>query len=125
MLISYKFSNDFLDAFDQLWYGTSSANVSSTFTEDIKDDGTWLVTLEVPGCKSKDVQITYDSGIVRVKAKKGSHEIERAIVVKRGYDPQTASAHVEDGILTLMMKQKESARPKVIPVLDASNRHIE
>lgn len=125
MLISYRISNDILDAFDQLWYGTSSANVSSTFTEVVKDDGTWLVSLEVPGCKSKDVQITYDNGIVRVKAKKGSREIERVIVIKKGYDPQSASAHVEDGILTLMMKQKEAVKPKIIPVLDTNSRHVE
>ena len=125
MLVSYKFNNDILDVIDQLWFGTSSANVCSTFAEVVKDDGTWLVSLEVPGCKSKDIQITYDDGIVRVKAKKGTREIERAVYVRKGYDPQAASAHVEDGILTIMFKRLESAKPKVIPVLDANQRSAE
>lgn len=125
MLVSYNFNNDILDAFDQLWYGTKSANVSSTFSEEIKPDGTWIVSLELPGCKSKDVQVTHDSGIIRIKAKRGSRETVRAIYVRKCYDPETASAHVEDGILTLSMKQKESLKPKVIPVLDVNQRSTE
>lgn len=125
MLISYKFNNDILDIFDQLWCGTSSANVSSTFSEQLKDDGTWLVSMELPGCKSKDIQITYEDGLLRVKAKRGTREIERAVYVRKGYDPQTTTAHAEDGILTLVLKKFESEKPKIIPVLDGNKRLTE
>jgi HSP20 family molecular chaperone IbpA len=118
----YRINNDLLDLFDQLWYGTPAENASTMYSEQVKDDGTLVMLIDLPGCKVNDIQVMNEGNVVRVKAKRGQKNIERIVSVKKGYDSSTAVASIEDGVLTIVMKQFESAKPKNIPVLDLSKR---
>lgn len=107
-----------------------------TLTEGLdvyEEDDKVVVKAAVPGVPSDKVDITYEDGVLRIKARVEESEEEkkkRKVVYRmekvasfdytttfpRPVDEKSIEAHVEDGVVTVSAKIAEAAKPKKIPV---------
>lgn len=107
-----------------------------TLTEGLdvyEEDDKVIVKAAVPGVPSNKVDITYEDGVLRIKAKVEESEEEKkkrkvvyrmervasfdyTTTIPRPIDEKTIEAQVEDGVVTVTAKIAEAAKPKKIPV---------
>lgn len=74
-----------------------------------------IATIDVPGCKAEGIELSLTNGTLSVKAtrtKGGYSSFDTQIGTD--YDPETAEADVEDGVLTVtVMRFKEKISKKI------------
>lgn len=74
-----------------------------------------IATIDVPGCKAEGIELSLTNGTLSVKAtrtKGGYSSFDTHI--GNDYDPDTAEAEVEDGVLTVtVMRFKEKISKKI------------
>jgi HSP20 family molecular chaperone IbpA len=74
------------------------------------------LTLDVPGIKKDDLDISIADRVVSVEAKRGKREFKGIYELDHSYDPSTASAVLEDGVLTLTFERLPETKPKKIEI---------
>ncbi len=90
------------------------------------------VEVELPGLEAKDVEISLEDDVLRIRGERrfssevkeeNYHRIERAygmfersIPLPRKVDEEKVSATVSDGVLKIEMPKVEEAKPKKIPI---------
>jgi HSP20 family protein len=95
-----------------------------------------VVRALTPGVSSEDLDIQYHEGVLTLRARSqapGSHddwtwhlreipygEMVRSITLPRQIDAEHAQASFTDGVLTLRMPKTEQAKPRTIPIQQAS-----
>ena len=95
-------------------------------------DDKLTVEVELPGLEAKDVEISLEDDILRIKGERkfssevkeeNYHRIERAygmfertVPLPRKVDEEKVSATVSDGVLKIEMPKVEEAKPKKIPI---------
>lgn len=79
-------------------------------------DGVTTLSLDLPGFKSADLDISLERGILTIKAKSARDEIDSSINVGVEIDPDKADAKLEDGVLTISLHQLESTKARKVPV---------
>nr|PZN89536.1 MAG: hypothetical protein DIU52_12940 [bacterium] len=95
-------------------------------------DDELLLSVELPGMKRQDIQVTIDDGVLTIRGeKKEEHEekekryhlwerrygaFERSFTLPRSVDPQGIKARFEDGVLKIEMPKSKQARGKRIEV---------
>ena len=110
---------DTLRLFDDL-YGTSWTTRSKTSTAaayrtEIVDDGL-VLSIDLPGVKSKDLSVQVTGRDVKVSGKHRGEEFKQTYKIAKEYDPETVSATLEDGVLTLSFKKSVGNETKTIEV---------
>lgn len=73
-------------------------------------DGT--MTLDIPGVKKEDLEVSIDNGYLSVKGKRHNPEktyFQKYYVGKK-YDTEDIKAKLEDGVLTLTFAKKEEKK---------------
>jgi HSP20 family protein len=100
---------------------------------DIKDEDKMLVvTAELPGVDSKDVEISIQDNVLIVKGEKRSQReetkdtyrcversfgsFERRVQLPNDVDSEKAEASMDNGVLTLRLPKLESASARTIPI---------
>lgn len=86
----------------------------SAWNLDVKADRI-IATVDVPGCKAEGIELTLSNGTLSVKATrtKGGYASFQTHI-GTDYDPDTAEAEVEDGVLTVtVMRFKEKISKKI------------
>jgi HSP20 family protein len=92
----------------------------------------YLVTVELPGVKLEDLQITLEDGLLTIQgerhyahdsSKEQVHRVERssgafrrAITLPAHVMADEVEATIEDGVLRILVPKAEQAKPKRIPV---------
>lgn len=74
--------------------------------------------LDVPGVKVKDLSIEIDMGKLRVSGVRADTQlkIDHQYVLTDMYDPTTATASIEDGVLNINVKKRPENLPRKIKV---------
>lgn len=94
-----------------------------------------ILFADLPGVEEKDLDITFEKGILKLTAPKKSAQFaglehtfgrasqaaayERSFTVSKHIDPDGFAARLADGVLTLTMKKVKELQPKRIPVKTA------
>ncbi len=107
-----------------------------TLTEGLdiyEEDDKVVVKAAVPGVPADKVDVTFEDGVLRIKAKVEESEEEKkkkkvvyrmdrvasfdyTATIPRPIDEKTLEAKVEDGVVVVTAKIAEEAKPKRIPV---------
>lgn len=97
-----------------------------------EDDNQLVVTVDLPGVRREDIQISFDDGVVTIAAeRKGDTEVkedgylrrerytgryERRLAVRTPILVEGIKAAYRDGVLTVTLPKSEAAKPKQISV---------
>jgi HSP20 family protein len=119
--------------FDQQWPAAPSATGSGGFTPlaDLEeDDDAYLLEVELPGVKKKDVSIEFDDGRLVITGER--HERERTgwlrrqdrswgvfryeIALPAAVDEEHLSATLDDGVLTVRVPKSTNAKRRRVEV---------
>ena len=103
-LISSHLTKSFLDHY----YSTDQNSLYHKFVQ--KDDGTISLRMEVPGFTKDTLWVQLMDGVLNVSGKYKSdgvtHKVNTTLEVPQNADQETATAQVENGILTVTMNTK-------------------
>jgi len=101
---------------------------------DIVEQGDqFVVTLDLPGVKKEDLDITLAEGALTVKGEKRVEDVpedkgnvyrvecwkgtfQRTIGLPRTVDPAKIGAELTNGVLTISMSKREEVRPKQVSI---------
>jgi len=90
-----------------------------------------FVVAELPGLEQKEIDISFDNGLLILSGERGAEEeegrtyhrnerwygkFERSFQLPTAYDPNRITAKLRDGILTVKIPKSETAKPRQIPV---------
>ena len=131
--------NDFdatLSVFDSLFEGfgyraTHADDWRRLRVEETKD--ALLVTLDVPGMNEKDLGVELHEGVLTIRGERKTEsaaeeriaraaglKFEKSFSLPYEVDPETSSASVKDGVLTLTLPKVAAAKPRAIAVKSAA-----
>ena len=99
---------------DMVSGGWDSHRVSDS-TAYLKDD---LLTMEfeVPGLSNKDIEVSVEDRMLKVKAEKGSRSFHKRYKIHDAFDINQTSAVAKDGILSITIPKYEDRKAKKIDV---------
>jgi len=87
------------------------------------EDGTYSVSVDIPGIKEQDVSLSLENNIVTVKGERktanSSYQVNKSFTLPEDCDPDTLKAELKDGVLTVSLEAKqlpEAKEPKKIPI---------
>lgn len=111
---------------------TSANNVWAPAVDIREEDGRYLITADLPGVKSEDIDITLEHGVLTIQGsrdeesreeKPGYHRVERfrgrfvrSFALPDTADNEKVDAHLKEGVLTIAIDKKERAKPRRIAV---------
>lgn len=107
------------DPFDLFrnFYSASVPPASHLGSVDIvRTESGYTVEIPVPGFKSDQLDITFKDGVLSISGKTERRTFNRSLLIPENCDPEAIEAHVEDGMLTLSLRQYPEAEPKRISV---------
>ena len=110
--------------------GTGNGGTWMPMTDIEETDDAWVIEAELPGVDKKDVNVEMRdseliiSGEIKEKERKGvlrrqtrkTGEFEYRVTLPGESDPEHIDANLHDGVLTVRVPKKESAKPKQIEV---------
>jgi HSP20 family protein len=98
----------------------------------VESDDAFVVTLEVPGCKAEDIEVTFEAGNLVVRGEKRSQataaeggyrriertfgQFERAVRLGVAVDGERISAECQHGVLRVTLPKAAEARPRQITI---------
>ncbi|MDD5586240.1 MAG: Hsp20/alpha crystallin family protein [Alphaproteobacteria bacterium] len=123
-------------AFDDMWSGLPAAEATAASTAlrlDVKeDDKAYHITTDLPGIAEKDVDVTFQDGILTIKGEKKVerdekkdtwHIIERSsgsfarqLSLPANIDEDKIIAKFDKGVLTIMLPKMPEAQSKATKI---------
>ena len=115
-------------------FGTRLSEWLAPASEASSDDKSYRIAIELPGVEEKDIDVTFDDGMVTVKGeKKESREekgdtwyfserqfgsFSRSFRLPADADQNSVNAELKDGVLTLTVARTapESAKARKVPI---------
>ena len=100
----------------------------------IEQNNDVLLYADLPGVKEKDLDVTFEKGILKIYAKRPKTHLdgfqqtfgvsqeadfERSFTVSKDIDPEGFSAQLTNGVLRVSMKKVKELQPKRITVKTA------
>lgn len=76
----------------------------------------YAITLELPGFKQTDLDLTLERYTLTIAAKRGEKTYSQSIVVSSDVDPDTVAAKLEDGLLVVTLTKSAKTKPRKVPV---------
>src|SRR5512133_463364 len=76
----------------------------------------YLVTVELPGAKLDDLELTLAAGLLPVPVERPSGAFRRSITLPAHVMADEVNASMEDGVLRILVPKAEEAKPKRIQV---------
>lgn len=102
---------------DPLFRSFFPSNWQQMFGIDVnRKDDNYEIELAVPGYKPEDIDISYQDGVLTVSGRNPRRSFTRMLTVPEDIDENTIEANVENGVLTITMRQHPKAAPKKIAV---------
>lgn len=96
-------------AFDNSLYSVRHFDLDETENE-------FVLTLELPGFKQADVDVTLEKEVLTVNAKRGEKTYVQSVIVPKGVDSEKIEARLEDGLLVLKLGKQALAKPRKIAI---------
>lgn len=96
-------------------FGDMLFSTARHFDIDETEDA-FLLTLELPGFKQADIDVTLDKTVLTVTAKRGERSYEQSVIVPTGVDPEKIGAKLEDGLLVLTLGKLPLLKPRKISI---------
>jgi HSP20 family protein len=81
-----------------------------------ENDKDYILTLELPGFSSKDIEVTVERNTLYVKAKRGQISADNELKLWSGIDLDKIKGSVKDGLLTVTLPKLEKKKPKRIEI---------
>jgi HSP20 family protein len=109
------------EAFDQLVarvFNDSTYSASRHFSIEESADA-YTLTLELPGFKQDEVDVTLERSLLTVIAKKEGRAYEQDVTIPGGVDSTKIVAALEDGVLSITLPKSEIAKPRKIALKKA------
>lgn len=106
------------DAFrllDDLYAPSRGARLSSSYRVSDVENGLEL-SLDLPGVKSKDLNVQITDRVINVSGKSRGDDFKHSYRLSKEYDPETVTASLEDGVLTLGFSKVKSPPSRTIDV---------
>ena len=112
---SYTTYDEYLGkVFNDFWsegFKKSSAEYSTKQTEDGLE-----LTVDLPGVKVSDLKVESVGNKVSISGKQKGKDFHHTYTLSKAYNPETAKASLEDGVLTLSFAKHEIEKPKTIAI---------
>lgn len=80
-----------------------------------REDG-YEIEMPVPGFRPQDLDISYQDGVLTVSGRNERRSFTRSITVPEDIDEDSIQANVENGMLTIALRQHPKRQPKRITV---------
>jgi len=97
--------------------GFFPGNWQQMFGIDVNRKGdSYEIEMPVPGFKPEDIDITYQDGVITVAGRNERRSFTRMLTVPEDVDEDSIQANVENGIMTITMRQHPKAQPKKISI---------
>ena len=74
------------------------------------------LSVDLPGVKSTDLSVQAEGRTIKIVGKRKGEEIKHSYTLSKEYDPETTSATLEDGVLTLIFVKTQAAESRKIEV---------
>ena len=126
----------FDDFFRTPTFGSFGSGMMTSWPSiEVKDDGEFVVTAEVPGMSEKDVELLLDNGMLTIRGeKKGERDergyserwygrFERQIPLPASVDEQHCRADFRHGVLTIHLPKSDEAESRRRIPINAETRH--
>ena len=126
---------------DELLRNTGNGNRVTGFTPPVdvhETEGEYLVTIDLPGVKSEDVNVEINDNVLSISGARVAHETGAAQLVERPYgtfartlslpqgvDSDSIRAGYHDGVLELRIPKPAEQKPKKITIGNAGKKAIE
>lgn len=114
------------DRFDRLFRdipffnGTYTTQVEKSTSETVTNDGkgNYVITLDVPGIKKEDLDISLLDDVLTIEGKTGNRSVKYTYTGFRGYEVDSIAANLDLGVLviTVPIKQAKKNEAKKIPL---------
>ena len=91
------------------FFGTKNHRVDQTSND-------MTLSVDLPGVKSTDLNVQVEGQTIKISGKQRGQEVKQSFQLSKQYDPETAAATLEDGVLTIKFLRREESKPKVINV---------
>lgn len=74
------------------------------------------LSIDLPGVKGSDLDVTVEGRTLRVKGIQRGRQISYSYLISKEYDPNTIDASLQDGVLTLSFAKSPELEPKKVTV---------
>ena len=129
-LVSYGRLTNLQDELDRLFESPLRAWTPTLDVQEDKDN--YSVSLELPGLKREDIQVTLNDGALVISGERNSEKVadgvevhrqerfygkfQRALTLSAPGAADQVKAQYKDGVLTVTLPKTEEAKPKQIDV---------
>lgn len=112
------FDDSLFDTLTRGFYHKNPLSSSLLGAVEIQErDGCEYLSLDIPGFKQSDLDISFVNGVIDIKAKnKQGRTYNYCATLGEGYDPDKMEAKIEDGVLEIKLVEKEKPPVKKIQV---------
>lgn len=108
---AYPTIRSLASVFDDL-YGSYTRQLSLA-----EEDDYYTLTLELPGFKKEEVDVTLDNQFLVIKAKNAKSEVSKTLdLALWEIDFSKIDARLENGLLTITLSKTERAKPSKIEI---------
>lgn len=119
MLTNYYESMLKPDLFDAFFYGLPTTRTRSSILNDYRVESTaegLELSVDLPGVKSKDLTVQVTGRQVSITGKARGEDVKHTYRISKDFDPDTAEAVLEDGVLTLFFKKSKGQEARTLQV---------
>lgn len=99
---------------DDIFYGTRNRSSSNYRVETTQEN--LVLSIDLPGVKSKDLDVKATGKTITVSGKIRGEDFKHVYRVSKDYDAESVDASLEDGVLTLSFDKIEATQTKSISV---------
>ena len=110
------YRSDFFDIVNRVLDNQSYASSRHFQLTELDNDEGYEITLELPGYKQSDVEVTIEQETLTVVAKKGERSYHSSVILPHEIDTAKSSGKLENGVLTLTFARKEETKPRKITI---------
>lgn len=82
---------------------------------EVKDNELHL-SVDIPGVKLKDLSVQTEGRVIKITGRRKGEEFKHTYTLSKEYDPETTSATLEDGVLTLTFSKTVETSTRKIDV---------
>lgn len=81
------------------------------------------ITADIPGVKPEDLDISVEGYVLTIKGSRaGRGAFKKTYELPESTDVDSLSAHIEHGVLTLVLPKLPKAQPKKIPITSSATQ---
>lgn len=106
------------DDYGKVWdlMGPTHLYSSADFYRTEKTDTGMSLSIDLPGVKGSDLDVTLEGRTVKIKGNQRGKQVSYTYLISKEYDPATIDAALQDGVLTLNFSRSPELEPKKVEI---------